>query len=155
MLKGYWGDAQVWMCIAKMLYRRNNIETFDEGIQYPNTNELNVASVCAGYAFELIYKVLVMVGGQQPKGTHRPSVAHADLYEQDRIEVERIITNHGWMNIEYFLSHLNDELCHTDRKYWMKSLRPTSGPASGTFTFGGLKGFDKSKSCTLNFQPLP
>ena len=25
----------------------------------------------------------------------------------------------------------------------MKSLLPTSGPASGTFTFGGLKGFDK------------
>ena len=37
------------------------------------------------HAFELIYKVLVKVGGEQPKMTHKPSDAHASLAEEDRM----------------------------------------------------------------------
>ena len=66
MLKLDWGDAQVWMDTAKVLYMRNAGSPEDalrKRAGYPHGNELNVAAVCAGYAFELIYKVLVKVGG--------------------------------------------------------------------------------------------
>ena len=60
MLKLDWGDAQIWMDTAEMLYLRNveNLRGSLPRAGYPGTNELNVANVCARYAFELIFKVL-------------------------------------------------------------------------------------------------
>ena len=120
-----------------------NVERFRGRAGYPHINELNVAAVCAGYAFEFIYKVLVMVSEEQPKPTRRPSDSHAKLAEQDRIDVERIIINHGWMDIREFLSYLDVYLCDKDRKYWMQPRPPTVGPARGRFSIGGLSGYDK------------
>ena len=121
-----------------------NAEALRKPAGYPHTNELNVAAVCAGYAFELIYKVLVKVGGKEPKATHLPSDAHKKLAEQDRIEVERIINSHGWKDKDEFLTYLNEQLCDKDRKYWMISPKG-EGPARGEFHFGGRKGIDALK----------
>ena len=51
------GDAQVWMELADMLHRKNKI--LREGEQL---NSLSVANVCAGYAFEFVFKVLASGG---------------------------------------------------------------------------------------------
>ena len=62
------------MDIATTLYMRNapNPEMLPRRTTaYPRANELNVAAVCAGYAFEFIFKVLVKAGGGQPKGVHK------------------------------------------------------------------------------------
>ena len=151
MLKLYWGDAQVWMGIAKMLYIRN--ASFRGRAGYPHTNELNVAAVCAGYAFELIFKVLVEVGGHLPAGTHKPSVAHNKLAEQDRIEVDRIIVAHGWDAIK-FLDYLDEELCHGNRKYWMRPRPPKTGPAKGSFDIGGPSGCDELQKLHTDLSNL-
>ena len=140
MLKLYWGDAKVWMGVAKHLYT-SNVESLHERAGYPHINELNVASVCAGYAFELIYKVLVEVSGQLPEGVHWPRVAHGRLAKQDRKEVESIINNHGW-DVSEFLCYL-DTLCDGNRKYWMRPRSPKTGPAKGGFNIGGRIGFDE------------
>lgn len=140
MLKLYWGDAKAWMGVAKKLYT-SSAESFREPAGYPHSNEVNVAGVCAGYAFELIYKVLVEVSGQLPEGVHWPRVAHERLDRQDRKEVERIINNHGW-DVSEFLVYL-DTLCHGDRKYWMRPRPPKTGPAKGSFHIGGPRGFDE------------
>ena len=126
--------------LAEKLYT-SNVESFHEPAGYPQTNELNVASVCASYAFELIYKVLVEVSGQLPRGVHSPSVAHERLGNQDRKEVERIINTHGWDVCE-FLDYL-DKLAHGNRKYWMRPRPPKTGPASGSVHIGGPSGFDE------------
>ena len=123
MLKLDWGDAKVWMDTAGTLYSRavSNPEKFPhKRMGYPGGNQLNVAAVCAGYAFELIFKVLVRAGGAQPKGVHPPSVAYKCLDVEGRAEVDRIIADHGWKSSDEFLECLDADLCHKDRKYWMR-----------------------------------
>ena len=150
MLKLDWGDAQVWMNIAEELYLRNAKAPEDflrTASGFPHTNEMNVAAVCAGYAFELIYKVLVRIAGGKPDAKHSPRSAHKKLKElNDRevgAEVDRIIAHHGWDEHDHLLEYL-DDLCHGDRKYWM---RPKDGGKRGvtTMSVGGRKGCDALK----------
>ena len=158
MLKLDWGDAQVWMDVATTLYMRNmpNPEVLPRGTTaYPRVNELNVAAVCAGYAFELIYKVLVRVGGRQHEGLHEPSRAHEKLAPRERTEVERIVTSHGWKDASELLAHLDEHLCDKDRKYWMRPPPPKVGTAQGVFHFGGgRKGIDALKRLHKDLSAL-
>ena len=82
-------------------------------------NELNVAAVCTGYAFELVLKVLVEAGGGEPKPIHDASIAYQQLIPKDKENVDRIIAKHGWNDPDEFLAYLDEHLCHRDRKYWM------------------------------------
>ena len=145
MLKVDWGDAQVWMDTAEMLYLRNveNPRGSLPRAGYPHTNELNVATVCAGYAFELIFKVLVRAGGKQPKPVHEPSAAYERLEQENKDAVDRIFANHGWKNPDELLDYLDEELCDRDRKYWGRS--PKGGNPQVVFSFGGRKGMDALK----------
>ncbi len=145
MLKLDWGDAQIWMDTAEMLYLQNakNPGEFFPRADYPRMNELNVANVCAGYAFELIFKVLARAGGKQPEPVHKPSVAYGCLEQEGKDLVNRIVVDHGWNNPDELLEFLDEELCHRDRKYWMRP--PKGGKARGTFHSGGRKGLDALK----------
>ncbi len=129
------------MTIATELYARNLVFPIklDES---PCANELNIANVCVGYAFELAYKALVEVSEQQPDPTHLLSDAHAKLDDQLRIEVERAIVSHGWKNVDSFLSHFDEEIRHADRKYWMRPKPPATGNAQSHFWFGYPTGID-------------
>lgn len=145
MLKLDWGDAQVWMDTAEMLYLRN-VENPRGSIPragYPGTNELNVAAVCAGYAFELIFKVLVRAGDNEPEPVHKPSAAYELLTKEDIAAVDRIILKHKWNNSSEFLAYLDEFLCHGDRKYWMRP--PKGAEVEVVFSFGGRKGMDALK----------
>ena len=139
MLKLDWGDSQVWMTIAVELH--NNKPTTmgphraPSPYRYPKENELNVACVCAGYAFELIFKVLVCLSGQRPQPKHEPSVAYSDISQIYRVEIVRIGRGHGWNDINALLKFLDDSLCQVDRKYWGRS--PERGEARVTFHIGG------------------
>lgn len=145
MLKVDWGDAQVWMSTAAELYcserARNNARNRLAPDRYPKENELNVAYVCAGYAFELIFKILVKLSGNRPKPKHEPGIAYGNISPKYCIEVEKIALEHGWVDINSFLEFLDDVLCHRDRKYWGQP--PGGGPAHAKFHFGGMKGIDE------------
>ena len=147
MLKLDWGDAQIWMGMAEMLYLRNvgNPEEYPRRpTGYPRMNELNVAAVCAGYAFELLFKVLVKAGRDElPKAEHEPSKAYGDLTPKDKVEIDRIIVEHGWNDPADLLAFLDKDLCDKNRKYWMRL--PRGGEAKGVFNFGGRKGMDALK----------
>ena len=150
MLKRELGDALVWMQIAEDLYLRNAKDP-EEFLYtrsgFPKTNQMNVATVCAGYAFELIFKILVRVAGGEPVPKHSPSFAYNKLNELDdgevRAEVDRIIAGHGWHEPDCLLTYL-DDLSSVDRKYWM---RPRDGGQRKptTFSLGGRNGFDALK----------
>ena len=155
MLKLDWGDAQVWMDLAATLYFRNvpnARELLPRPIGYPRGNELNVAAVAAGYAFEIIFKVLVSVGGNQPEPKHDPSAAYKRLHPTDRGEVDRIITRHGWHSTKDLLAFLDADLCHRDRKYWMRP--PTGGPAHGAFNLEGPKSIGALKKLHRDISEL-
>ena len=155
MLKLDWGDSQVWMDTAENLYLQNvgsPEEFFQQPLGYPGGNELNVAAVCAGYAFELIFKVLVKAGGNQPKAKHEPSVAYKQLTAEDRVKVDRIVVKHGWNDSNELLTYLDEYLCNKDRKYWMRP--PSGGEARGVFSFGGRIGMDALKKLHQELSAL-
>ena len=84
--------------------------------------------------------------------THKPSDAHANLAEEDRIKVEQIITKHGWKDKDELLAYLDEQLCHGDRKYWMRSKE--GGAARGMFHIGGRKGCDALKRLHRDLSAL-
>ena len=137
MNKLAWGDAQVWMDESVRLYNNAGDE---KDARYPKENELNVAYVCAGYAFELVFKILVDLSGTIPTAKHEPSVAFGKMAAKYRTEVKRIVTKHGWRDIGSFLDHVDNNLCHKDRKYWMRP--PQGGPAKASFQLGGIRGIN-------------
>ena len=140
MLKLEWGDAKVWMDTAAALYRQviSNPNGFPHSRSgYPDVNRLNVAAVCAGYAFELIFKVLVRACGKQPSGRHEPSDFYDLIDAERKAEVCRIVTEHGWENTCDFLAFVDEHLCDKDRKYWMRPRPPRVGDARGTFHIKG------------------
>lgn len=146
MLKLAWGDAQVWMDTAEVLYLQaveNLRESPRRPIGYPAVNQWNIAAVCAGYAFELMFKVLAKAGGGDPKAEHEPSEAYKHLAPDDKVEIDRIIVDHGWNKVTELLTFLDKDLCDKDRKYWM--VPPKGGPAKGVFHSGGRRGMDALK----------
>ena len=143
MLKTDLGDALIWMETAEKLYLRNvpDPKIFpSKPAGYPHINELNVAAVSAGYAFELALKVLVKAGGRKPKPKHEASIAYQQLKPKDKEDVARIISKHDWDDPDEFLTYLDQHLCHRDRKYWMTP--PAGGTSRGVFSFGGRTGMD-------------
>ena len=137
MIKVYCGDAKIWMKTAKRLYECNR-ENFRKMAGYPHSNELNVAAVCAGYAFELVYKAIVATVSQ-PREVHSPSTSHQELCPADRADLKRIIASHGW-KVSEFLRFLDDDLCNPSRKYWMVKDGSTS-PVR--FSVGGKLDYEK------------
>lgn len=141
-LRIYSGDAQVWMNIATELYQRNLVYPIrlDES---PRANEINVANVCVGFAFELAYKALFEISEETPpKPTHRLRDAHEKLDKRIQNEVERIIAKHGWKDVDSFLNHFDEELRHEERRYWMRPRPPKTGHAKICFWGGYPAGID-------------
>ena len=78
---------------------------------------------------------------------HSPKAAAEKLKQLDDrevgAEVDRIIAHHGWVEHDHLLEYLAD-LCHGDRKYWMRPKgRRKRGVA--TMSAGGRKGCDALK----------
>ena len=138
MIKAYLGDAMVWMRLAGGLADHvlpsGRPKCFDM-YGYPAMNEINVSTVCAGYAFELVFKALLRAEDLEPQTTHPPSDAYDSLSESIQRQVGAIARRHGWATAEELLEFLDTKLCVPSRKYWMRSRN--GGPAKGNFYPGG------------------
>ncbi len=136
-LRIYSGDARVWMSIAAELYERNMKALPIRLDRSPQANEINVANVCLGFAFELAYKALFEVSKEKPhKATHRLREMHENLDRPVKDAVERIITKYGWNDIDEFLDHFDKELRHEDSRYWKRPRPPATGVAKVQFWHG-------------------
>lgn len=143
MLKPDLGDADIWMQEAEDMYLQSADASL-AGQEYPATNRLNVAFVCAGLAFELLFKVLARAGGGDPPAVHHPS----ELYEvieqlpDNRLVVlvGDILSKHGWDDVYVLLGFL-DDLSNVNRKYWGVP-RNGSGCKHATFSYSGREGLD-------------
>ena len=143
MLKAYLGDAKIWMEIADELYRRNvpKPETEFYGLRgFPGLNEVNVAAVCAGYAFELLFKTLLRADQKEPDTVHPPSRTYARLEPSVQTEVIAIAARHGWARIDELMGFLDKDLCKPARRYWMRPAK--GGPARGRFILSGRARID-------------
>ena len=144
MLKLDWGDSQVWMTVAVQLHSNKRTARAARkphhasiSYRYPKENELNVAYVCAGYAFEFLFKALVKLSGKQPIPKHEPSVAFGNISQKYRVPIEQISQRNGWRDINELLKFLDESLCHADRKYWGQS--PKGSEAHVVFHVGGRR----------------
>ena len=143
MLKAYLGDAKVWMTLAYELHQRNvqDTETAFRNLRgFPEMNEMNVAAVCAGYAFELLFKVMVMADFKEPRAKHEPSVAYRNLNATVQRQVDAIATKYGWQRTEDLLDYLDNTLCKPARKYWMRPVG--GGPTHSRVVLEGRTSID-------------
>ena len=119
------GDAQVWMALAFLLdqtsKRAEVVATFRPpaaGTAYLDTNQLNIAHTCLGFAFELAYKSTVALDtGKFLKG-HKLEKCHRELTAETRSQLEEWIQETGWASAQKFLEFADEYLTNPDRKYW-------------------------------------
>ena len=126
------GDSQVWANTALMLNERGRSKP-DEGIVNENLNQLNVAHVSMGMAFELVLKALAVSEGRRFSGKHEALVNYGALSQSSRNKVAQAIKDHSGMEAEGpmgYLEYLDERMCHPDRKYSMVDKRG-SGPFIG------------------------
>lgn len=108
------GDSQVWMRIAVERAR-----SADHGLGGANHNELNVAHVCTGLAFELAMKALAKSEGRSVVLKHEATKIYRSLSQHSRTRIEQAAET----DLDGLLRYLDREMCHPDRKYWMMDRR--------------------------------
>ena len=132
------GDAQVWMALAFLLdqtsKRAEVVATFRPpaaGAAYLDTNQLNIAHTCLGFAFELAYKsLLALDAGTFPK-EHKLEVCHRKLDAQTRSQLEDWIKDIGWTSAQEFLQFADKNLTNPHRKYWYEPPKGENSQQKG------------------------
>ena len=112
-------------------------EATEKGGKNPNQNKLNVAFVCTGYAFELIFKIPVKISGIEKNYQHETHIAYVKMCRKYQDGFEKIVNAHGWDDIIVFMHYLDSVVHHRDRKYWMQP--PKGGAAYATAYLDGPK----------------
>lgn len=109
------GDAKVWMEVAVGL---------DQGSRGPGSdirdhNKSNVAHVATGFAFELMYKCL-LVGEFEPfLQKHSCLSLHQRLNPDTQTRLETAMMQQGWSSATECVTYLDERMSNADRKYWM------------------------------------
>ena len=109
------GDAKVWMEVAVGL---------DQHSRKPNAgihdhNESNVAHVATGFAFELVYKCLVVGEFEPLLQKHSCQFLHDRLTPETQARLETIMVANGWSDSNACVKYLDERMSNADRKYWM------------------------------------
>lgn len=131
-------DAGVWMDVAVRLDGESGRARKDGPT---NHYKLNVAHVCAGLAFELAYKSLLVAEFILPKKTHSIKKLHKMLPTKTQELVEQWFKEAGWKKSDELLEYLDEEMSHPDRKYWMENPweRARTGKGTGTSFVIGIE----------------
>lgn len=128
VISGWLGDSQVWANTAVMLYERGRSK-LGESVLNADHNQLNVAHVSMGLAFELALKALAVSEGRRFSGSHDARINYDALSPSSRDKIAQAIKDHSGMSVQRYLEYLDERMCHPDRKYWMVEK---SGAAGGT-----------------------
>ena len=114
------GDSQVWMKTALDKDRQSGRGR--SGVE-PDHHELNVAYVCAGLAFELVFKALAKSEGRAAMTKHDAGRNYQNLRPESQRVIQAFVEEHTGKTIGDFLAYLDEHMCHPDRKYWMVDKR--------------------------------
>ena len=129
------GDSQVWMKTAvekdqRSGRGRNDVET--------DTNELNVAHVCTGLAFELALKALAKSEGRPITTKHESVKNYRALSTASQVRIKHFVEQETPNTIESFLQYIDERMCHPDRKYWMVGRKGEQKPVGFVYSVSGL-----------------
>ena len=117
-------DSRTWMSVA--IQQLNASDQAEEGGMV--LSALNVASVCAGLAFELVLKAFVATEGRTPQVTHSARVTYKELSRESQAAIARSVERHMALPIDAFLQYLDDYMTDKDRKYSMVDTSGTPCP---------------------------
>ena len=129
------GDSQVWM---KTAIERDKASGRGQSGVKADMNELNVAHVCAGLAFELVLKALAKSEGRPVKAKHEALKNFGALSKKSQESVSQIVKTHTSNTVEGFLEYLDERMCHPDRKYSMVGRKGEAGPLGFVNDVAGL-----------------
>ena len=139
----YFRDAYLWKVLGDFLYPSQPHKYFNL------YDSKNIRGVCFGYAFEIFYKILILIENEEfkikksenkePKRTHKISELHNQLHPNNRKEIEEIIKNNiiteyfrdsnsgqvkeTTKNPKQFLEHIDKILSPQRRYYQVKGQR--------------------------------
>ena len=119
------GDSQVWANTAVMLNEHGRSKP-GEGKVNADLNQLNVAHVSMGLAFELVLKALAVSEGRRLSGKHEALANYLALSPSSQDRVAQAIKDHTGLEAEGsmgYLEYLDERMCHPDRKYSMVDKR--------------------------------
>ena len=128
------GDSQVWMKTA--VDKDKSSGRGQSGVEV-DSNELNVAHVCVGLAFELVLKALAKSERRPIRTKHESLKNYRALSKKSQERIAQIVKTHTSNSVERFLRYLDDSMCHPDRKYWMVGRK---GEVGGVGFVQNLKG---------------
>ena len=128
VISGWLGDSQAWANTAVMLDERGRSRP-GESVLDADHNQLNVAHVSMGLAYELALKALAVSEGRRFSGSHDARINYDALSPSSQDMIAQAIKDHSGMSVQLYLEYLNERMCHPDWKYWMVEK---SGAAGGT-----------------------
>ncbi|MCY4613357.1 MAG: hypothetical protein OXB94_07035 [Nitrospira sp.] len=115
-ISNWLGDSQVWMKTALEKDQRSGRGRHDVET---DSNELNVAHVCTGLAFELALKALAKSEGRPITKKHEAEKNYRNLGTKSQARIKKFVEENTPNTIENLLKYLDERMCHPDRKYWM------------------------------------
>ena len=123
-LVNFLGTSQVWMRTAIHVFGERPNRQVDELEAY----ELNVADVCAAYAFELVLKALAMSEGQAFRPSHAFESNYLAVSKRSQARMAEIVIRHTPYTINEFIQEMDKRVSDPDRKYWMVGPRGEQRP---------------------------
>ncbi len=121
-ISGWLGDSQAWANTAVMLDEHGRAKP-GESVLNADHNQLNVAHVSMGMAFELALKALAVSERRGLSGKHEAVINYGTLSPSSQNKVAQAIKKHSGMSVQDYLEYLDERMCHPYRKYWMVDKR--------------------------------
>ena len=116
----YFRDACFWKILGNLVY--------DQNCPFYSNEGQNIAGVCFGYAFELFYKVLILIENEEskkkgtdqkePEKTHKLIRLHKQLNSNNQKKIEKIINKITKHESIRFLESIDRTLTSPQRRYY-------------------------------------
>ena len=109
-------DSQAWMATTLQKDRESGRMETPEEI---NHHMLNIATISAGVAIELIYKALALAEGGPVIKKHDIGKLHNAIPRSEtKREIEKTLNDLGWPGTKKWVEFTDEEIEHDNRRYW-------------------------------------
>ena len=109
-------DSHAWMATALQKDRESG--RAEQAFEL-NHHVLNIAMVSAGFAIELVYKVLAEAEGGPIVKKHEIAKLHNAIPSlETKRAIEVFLKELGWRNTKDWLEFMDSNISHSTRRYW-------------------------------------
>ena len=125
-------DSYAWMATALQKDRESGRA---DHLAEPNHHVLNIATVSAGFAIELVYKALAQAEGGPIVKKHEIAKLHSAIPSMEtKRTIETFLRELGWRSAKDWFEFMDENVSHSTRRYW--NYDPDKGHSGINFTTG-------------------